>query len=206
MPDLFSNGSKYVTDAGVVALECDWQLMSAMRTLIGLVRDGIAPDCVTWFYYDHDWSRDADEGHTFFAIHDGKVILESCHFSSEAPLVIKRELDDDPVWHSHPYFHKAVERYWYRKFYTETMTGQLMVLRPDEPTLYHYERPQSRDVVRDLQVVTLVKTYRLLWVAVPLLGAIAFPSLKNFMGIVAVLLLIDVLWRCWATRKVGQDD
>lgn len=40
---------------------------------------------------------------------------------------------------------QALELYWYRRFYTETLTGQLMVLRPDEPTLYHYERAQTRD-------------------------------------------------------------
>jgi hypothetical protein len=170
------------------------------------MRQGIDPYSVMWFYYDNDWSRDADECHVFFVVHRDKVILESCHFSSEEPLVLKREQDDDPVWHSSPFRDEAVERYWYRKFYTETVTGQLMVLRPDEPILYHYERPKSRDVVKTLQFVTLVKMYRLLWVAVALLAAIAFPSIREYMGIVAIVLMIDVLWRCWATRKVGQDD
>jgi hypothetical protein len=34
-------------------------------------------------------------------------------------------------------------RWWYRKFYTETRTGQLMVLRTDFPPIFHYA-PQGR--------------------------------------------------------------
>jgi len=96
---------------------------------------------VTWFYYDHDWSCDADESYTFFAVHGSKIILESSTFSSEEPAVLKRsKMDDEPIWHSHPLFDEAYEIYWYRNFYTETMSGQLMVLRADAPILYHYAR------------------------------------------------------------------
>ncbi|MGC2830624.1 MAG: hypothetical protein WB994_13375 [Candidatus Acidiferrum sp.] len=120
-------------------------------------------------------------------------------------MILKREPDNEPIWHTHPYFDEALDRYWYRKFYTETMTGQLMVLRPDEPILYFYDRPQTRDVLRELQTVALVKMYRLLWAAMPLLVAIVFPSIKDYMAIAAVILGLDVLWREWATRKVGQQ-
>jgi hypothetical protein len=48
--------------------------------------------------------------------------------------------------------------------------GKLMVLRSDEPPLYYYQRPTVRDVAKDVQFVTLIKLYRLLWVAVALLG------------------------------------
>ena len=48
-----------------------------------------------------------------------------------------------------------------------------MVLRPDEPILFGYERPEARDTA---QFITLVKMYRLLLIAVPLLAAIAFPQ------------------------------
>ena len=80
--------------------------------------------------------------------------------------------------------------FWYRKFYSETRTGQLMVLRPDEPILYYYERPQApaRDIVREIQSATLLKTYRLLLFALPLLVALAFPSVKDYAAIAAVAL------------------
>ena len=85
------------------------------------------------------------------------------------------------------------------------MVGSLMVLRPDEPILYYYDRATSKDTVRDVQFVTLVKAYRLLWMVVVLLAAIAFPAIRGYMAILAGALLFDLFWRIWATRKVGQD-
>jgi len=58
--------------------------------------------------------------------------------------------------------------------------------------------------MRDVAFVTLMKAYGMLWVVVALLVAIAFPALKDIMGIVAVVLFIEVPWRTWATRKLGQ--
>ena len=140
MPELSlaSSADRYVTEDGVVIFGAYWRLRSAMHTLIGFARQGMPPGDVMWFYYDHDVSSGADELYVFFAVHGGKVVPDSCHFSPEEPLVLERKQDDDPIWRTHPLFDKALERYWYRKFYTETLTGQLMVLRPDEPTLYHY--------------------------------------------------------------------
>ena len=121
-------------------------------------------------------------------------------------MVLKRSVADDPVWQSHRHFDEAFEIYWYRKFYTETMTGQLMVLRPDEPILYHYERQQTRNVQWEVQSATQVKIHRLLLVALPLLVALVFPSLKEYMAIAASVLGASFLWLCWATRKAGQQE
>jgi len=199
----------YVTEEGEIHLDGnieEWPLRATMHELAELLLRGIDPHDVTWFYYTHDRSRDDDEVHTFFVVHDGKVILESCSFNSEEPLVLKRSVADDPVWQSHRYFDEAFEIYWYRKFYTETMTGQLMVLRPDEPTLYHYERQQTRNVQGEVQSATQVKIHRLLLVALPLLVALVFPSLKEYMAIAASVLGASFLWLCWATRKAGQQE
>ena len=121
----------YVTDTGTVEVDCDWTVAATMRELIELTQLGVDPYRATWFYYGVDWSRDADISHTFFAVYDGKIVAEACHFSSEEPLILKQQKDDDPIWRSHPHFDAALAIYWYRKFYTETVTGQLMVLRPD---------------------------------------------------------------------------
>ena len=59
--------------------------------------------------------------------------------------------------------------------------------------------------VRDLQLVTLIKIYRLLWVAVVLLPGIILPGIREYMFILAGVLLFDLFWRIWATRKVGQE-
>lgn len=199
----------YVAEHGEIRLDgeiAEWRLRSTMQKLADLLRQGIDPYRVRWFYYTHDWSGDADESHTFFVVYDNKVVSESSHFSSEEPLVLKRSVEDEPVWHSHPYFDEAFEIYWYRKFYTETLTGQLMVLRPDEPILYHFERPQTRNIERDIQFVTQVKIYSLLWIALPLLVALVFPSLKDYMAIVAFGLWLNFLRLWWATRNVGRPE
>lgn len=205
-PDTPSLGQrKYVTDAGNLEIEAEWTVLVTVDTLAGLFKKDINPLNVMWFYYDRDWSRDGDECHVFFAVHDKRIVLESCHFNSEEPLILHQEKNDDPIWHSNPEFDEAATRYWYRKFYSETMIGSLMVLRPDEPVLYYYDRATSKDRFRDVQFVTLVKAYRLLWIAVVLLTAIAFPLIREYMAMLAGVLLLDLFWRIWATRKVGQD-
>jgi hypothetical protein len=204
VPTPFPSGEKYITEEEIIEFDCDWPVSATMRELVGFMREGIDPHGVIWFYYAHDWSRDADEIQTFFVVHDGKIIRESCNFGSAEPLVLKRETDDDPIWRSHEYFNEAFERYWYRRFYTETLTGQLMVLRPDEPILYHYERPAARDIAQQIRSVTLLKMYRLLWVALPLLVAVAFPLTRPYMAIAASVLGVELLRLCWITRKLGK--
>lgn len=196
---------RYLTEEGEIELDCDWTLRATMRTLIQLAQQGVEPYGATWFYYDHDWSRDADETYAFFVVCGSKIVSESCSFSSQEPRVLKKaEEDPESIWHSHPNFDQALEIYWYRKFYMETLTGQLMVLRPDEPILHHYERPQARDVMREVQLVTLAKIYRLLLITVVLVAAIAFRFPKGYLAIAAGVLAADFLWVCWKTRKVGS--
>lgn len=134
VPDISIDG-RYVTEEGEIHVGCEWPLADTMRTLMEFVRRGINPHTITWFYYDHDWSLDLDH-HTFFAVHDGKIVMESCVFNSEEPLILKkRTVERELTWRNNEVFEEAFEIYWYRRFYTETMMGQLMVLRPDEPIL-----------------------------------------------------------------------
>lgn len=202
---LLPTSDTYITEEGEVRLDGgieEWPLRATMRELAELLRQGIDPHNVTWFYYSHDWSRDADESYQFFAVHDGKIVVERSSFSCVEPRVLKRrEVDANPIWHSHPGFDVAWERYWYRKFYTETLTGQLMALRPDEPILYHYER---RDTARDVQLVTVAKIYRLLLVVIFLMAAIAFPSVGRYAALAAILFGVEYIHLCWRTRKVGR--
>ncbi len=207
------NEQRYMTDSGQVIISGESGqsyvsgqsfVLNVLRELIDLVKDGVDPERATWFYYGDDWSRDADELFLFFIVCDGKIVRDRFSFMHCDPRVLtKYKVDDEPIWHSAPYDHAAWETYWYRKFYTDTLTGQLVVLRPDEPLLYHYERA-THDVRGDVQFVTLIKIYRLLWIAVPLIAAIAFPTLKVYMAAIAAVAAVDLLWRCWATRKIGQ--
>jgi hypothetical protein len=203
---------EYITEKGILVVSepkqggHSWSLQ-ILKKLMELAQTGADIQEATWYYYANDWSRDADEMHIFFVTYQNKIVLEHMGFTQSVPLILKKaEPDEEPVWHSQPHFDEAVEVYWYRKFYNEAFTGQLMVLRPDQPILYHYERPRARDVMRDVEFVTLSKTYRLLWVAVPFLAAIAFPAISVYMAIVAIALTIDLLWRCWVTRKIGKIE
>jgi len=197
---------KYAAETGDIELECDWTISSIMDKLVDLNRRGIDAYAVTWFYFGHDWSIDRDQSYSFFAVHQGKIVDEDCHFNAEEPLVLLQKKDDKPIWHTEPLLDAAWERYCYRKFYTETVTGQLMVLRPDEPILYNFERPQpeGHDSLRNAGLITLLKVYDLLWVVASLLVAIAFPSLRLYAAAFALLLTLKVLLRIWASRKFFQ--
>ena len=72
-------------------------------------------------------------------------------------------------------------------------------------TLYYYDRATAKDSVGNLQLVTLVKMYRLLWIAVVLLAGIILPGIREYLFILAGVLLFDLFYRIWATRKVGQE-
>lgn len=142
-----SLGNRYETEAGnTISLDGkeEYPTRSAMQVLAKVIKSGANPDTAAWFYFGKDHSRDADEIQEFFVVYENKII-GTFHFDSRAPqiLVKPEEKDEDYIWSSDPYFREASEIYWYRKFYTETMIGQLMVLRPDEPPLYFYNRLAS---------------------------------------------------------------
>ena len=177
-----------------------------LREVLQLRKDGVNPFSARWFWYDSDsCTEDPIEHYAFFVVHDDKIVCEQVTFSDHHengfdPDIFKTDEETDFIWSNDLNWSEAWTRYWYRKFYNETRTGQLMVLRPDEPPLYHYQRTQTNNSVPEAQPVALLRTYRLLWVALPLLAAIAFPSIKNYMGIAAIALGFDFLLVCWQTR------
>src|SRR5271157_493940 len=197
------DGDVYVTEAGKVQITGKWTERKLLRDLLELHGKGVDPFAALWFPYD--WSHYEDAVvHHFFVLYDDKFVEEQFFFPSGSPLVLERPaLYKDPKIHNRQYFDEASECYWYRKFYTETMTGQVMVLRSDKPWLYYFERP-TRDLTPDLTLAVLTKLYYLLWVVIPVLGAIAFRSLRFVMATAAVILL--GLWAlvCWRLRKVAK--
>ena len=198
------DGHVYVTDAGSVQI-AGFGTRELLRDLLKLRGKGVDPFAATWFPYD--WGHYEDVVvQSFFVLHDGKIVEEDFSFASFYPFVLDRPAfyNEDPLAYKRQFYVEARECYWYRKFYTETMAGQLMVLRPDKPSLYYFERP-TRDLTPDVTLAILTKLYYLLWVFIPVLGAIAFPSLRFVMAIAAVILL--GLWALvsWRLRKVGAE-
>ncbi|MGB8261929.1 MAG: hypothetical protein WCE75_16325 [Terracidiphilus sp.] len=202
-------GDVYVTEAGKVQISGEGIVgdgtCALLRELLELHHKGVDPFAATWFPYD--WGNCEDVVvHSFFVLHDGKIVEDGFTFASFYPSVLERPAfyNEDPLAYKRQYYVEARECYWYRKFYTETMAGQLMVLRSDGPSLYYFERP-TRDLTPDVTLAVLTKLYYLLWVFIPVLGAIAFPSLRFVMAIAAVILLGFWALVCWRLRKVGVE-
>ena len=66
---------------------------------------------------------------------------------------------------------------WYQKFYSESRTGQLMLLRDDEPQLYGQKNnrgPDTPTLVASTTLKLLTRTHALLWVLIILVGLILF--------------------------------
>lgn len=188
--------------------------VDVLKTFLDLEKDKISVYSSRWYCYDRDHvTDDLHESYSFFVVHGDAIVREHVSFNEYSnngfdAKVFRPAYDtaERPIWRNEPEWAAASDQYWYRKFYTETTTGRLMLLRPDEPTLYHYEKPQDVKPIQNqrevFNAVTLVKIYQLLWVLVPLLVGLAFPVTHDLMVWVAVLLGIRVLWTEWVTRKI----
>lgn len=188
--------------------------VDVLRTFLDLEKDKISVYSSRWYFYDRDHvTDDMHISYTFFVVYSDTIVREHVAFSEYSnngfdAKVFKPAYDsaERPIWRNEPEWAAASDQYWYRKFYADTTTGRLMLLRPDEPPLYHYEKPQETKPMQNQRevfaAVTLVKIYQLLWVLVPLLVGAAFPVTHDLVMWVAVLLGIRVLWTEWATRKI----
>ena len=168
-----------------------------LRELLELTRKGVKPFEATWFCYYNDGERNL-----FFVLHAGKIVDDCYSFLNVFPLVLGGMGWDasDFGLCGHPGFDDAFERYWYRKFYTETLAGQLMVLSPNELKLYHYDREVS---VRTQYVMSRLLV-SMSWVVIPLLTAIAFPILRFYMALAALAFVVPWVSICWRLLKTGR--
>jgi hypothetical protein len=137
------------TESREVALKGQSFNCAVLRELLALKAEGVEPFSSLWFWYDSDLCRyDPGESYSFFVVSDDRIVRESVSLHGDPnsgfdPTIFKSENDSDSIWANDSDCREARTRFWYRKFYSETRTGQLMVLRPDEPILYAFERPQT---------------------------------------------------------------
>lgn len=207
-PSLFGGGFKAIADHDELQFSGPSFNCEILREILQLKKEGVEPFSAQWFWYDSDSCReDPIENYNFFVVYNDRIVREDVSFGDYAnngfdPDVFTEKNDSDSIWFNDSEWQTAWQILWYRKFYRDTQRGQLMVLRADEPILYHYERAPIGNVERitQNQSVTLLRAYKLLWVALPLLVALAFPSTKVYMAIAAIALGVDFLWLCWATR------
>jgi hypothetical protein len=178
--------------------------------MLELESEGINCFETQWFFYDRDHcTDDVMEQYTFFVAHKKAIVREQvsfCDYSRSGfdPTVFEARDDSRPIWFNHPEFDAASDRYCYEKFYTETFMGQMMVLRPDEPVLYYYLRPSFRQLTETASLAIKTKTYYLLWTLIPLLVAIAFPSVHDLMMFAAIACFAQWGFACWQLRKAGK--
>jgi hypothetical protein len=144
-----------------------------LKTMLKLRSEGINPSGTVWYYFDHDSCLDyPQEVYSFFVVANDKIARERVAFSDDPTNGF-----DPTIFETHDYkylpfgdmpdWDKADTRYWYRKFYRETRTGQLMALRPGKPRLFFYEHT-GPDLMSALGALnqSLVRIKLLLWVLV----------------------------------------
>jgi hypothetical protein len=126
--------------------------LQLLHLLFWLAEKNISPFDVLWFYYDTDRClKDPQTIHRFFLVAKDKIVDENFTLSDWSnngfdPSLLIPVVESDPTWRSSNAWHEANDRFWYRKFYTETRSGQLMVLRPDTPFPYYYHEGRYKSV------------------------------------------------------------
>jgi hypothetical protein len=141
-----------------------------------LAEQEVSPFEVRWYYFDKDYClKDVRQHYSFFLVAKEKIIKENFSLSDWPgsgfdPSLLISTLDDDQTWAAEDSWSAAHDRFWYRKFYSETRTGQLMTLRPDKPQLYHEPNESAIGVERWMAEINrdLVGVRFAIWVLVAL--------------------------------------
>jgi hypothetical protein len=176
-------GIEITTDTGPILLEGVNFNTHMLEVLLSLQKDEADVQFAQWFWYDHNEARTyPQQSFSFFVVSGDKIVRERVMFFDSPgdgfdPSVFVAADHEDATWDDEGDWAEAKVRYWYRKFYKETWTGQIMVLRPDEPKLYHYAEGRSNEgdyAVPLKQVLAFsAKIHTLLWVLIILVAAIA---------------------------------
>lgn len=125
---------------------------SLVLALIRLKAKGVEPWEARWFWYsfDENWEYgDGELSWIFFVVGGERIVAEDVGVTegrrgkdgTSATTIFTDYIDED----SDPGDQEiadATARFWYRKFYTETITGQIEVMRADEPPLICF--PEGR--------------------------------------------------------------
>lgn len=145
-----------------------------------LIKEDIPPLSTSLYFYARaSWLEGPNKAYQFFLIHGDKVIREQVSFFDSHrngfdPRVLESFEGIEDSWSDDEHWRAANDMYFYKKFYTSTRTGQLMVLRPDEPRLYHYSRNQSPSADGIVGTDPTHQLKKPLWLIVVLLVGILF--------------------------------
>ena len=162
------------------------------------------------FWFDSDSVMDdPHECHRFFVVCKDAIIEEGLTFAESSSsgftsgAFVKAFEPDGNPWRDYANWRDAEIRYWYRRFYRETVTGQLMVLRPDLPELFYF--PEGRaggepaeHPDEETKAVSLKLTH--INEAVTHLAIIGWAVVGLLLAIATVALVVGafILWKHWA--------
>jgi hypothetical protein len=153
-----------------------------LMTVLKLRGEGVEPFHSEWYFFDHDSVMDDPHEHyAFFIVFNDKIVRERVvfsdyHGSGFDPDVFKADDDSDSIWANDTAWTEARIRFCYKKFYSETRIGQLMLLRDDDPEIHgRHKVIANPEHLMLASVFTLVrKIHLLLWVLIVLVGLILF--------------------------------
>lgn len=158
--------------------------LQLLKAILSLHQRGYESSGSQWFWFASDSSADYGierDVYSFFVVTRGEMALEEVHFTGEESHGFNKDVFEPPVrdhrgrfWMHDADREEAWIEYWYRKFYRETLTGQLMVLRPDRPALHHFPEGRWHESNGFIAVADqLLRVRRLLYILVALALTIA---------------------------------
>jgi hypothetical protein len=157
--------------------------VALLAAILSLHRDGFESSASRWCWY-HSHLDEYSVTHSFFVTCGNKTALERVTFSDHRDSGFNPDVFDPPDYRGdyteHPVWNEAWIRHYYRSFYRETITGQLMVLRPDEPALYYF--PEGRWQPEDAVYVLSREIYHVRLLLYALIG-------------VGIAIIITLLWK-----------
>lgn len=146
-----------------------------LEVLLKLQRAGVSPFGTTWFYYDKVYAlQDVMDGYRFFVVYEDAIVDEAVWLTDDTssgfdPGALEIPGSEyGPIWSDEDDAEQAITAYWYRKFYTETKTGQVYMLS---------SRPRPFRTVQDIGAANAATIYagvtKQLWCVIALLVLIA---------------------------------
>ncbi len=153
------------------------------RVILELVNEGKSHLQTKWFCYSKaSCLADPHERYDFFVTVGEDIVRESVTFSDYHgsgfdPAVFEDFKGSERLWSDDEAWLSANEASLYRRFYSTTRTGRLMLLRPDRPTLYYITREDTSSNTAPQSGPPHVE--RLLWLIALLLALIALLLLRH---------------------------
>jgi hypothetical protein len=172
---------KITTDAETLVIEGPHFTRRILEVLLTLRNDGVDFFATEWFWYDCEPEpHGSHHHHSFFVVHDGTIVRDSVVFGDDPSdgfdaRIFKTNDHSEPGFLSERNREEASVRWWYRKFYAETRTGQIMALREDKPELYDYRIYCDPTITAHLSqnsLRQLRKVHFLLWVLIALVALV----------------------------------